>query len=188
MITVMNDQKTRLHPHKFALWIALSSIVMMFAGLSSAYIVKRNQANWLTFDLPLIFWYSTAVIIVSSITIMLSRKAFINREMKSYKRWLAVTLVLGIAFVFMQYLGFKQLWHNGITLTKNVSFSFLYILVGLHAVHVTGGVVALAVLLIKSISRRIKTYSTIPIDLMNTYWQFVDLLWIYLLIFLLMIR
>ncbi len=188
MITVMNDQKTRLHPHKFALWIALSSIVMMFAGLSSAYIVKRNQANWLTFDLPLIFWYSTAVIIISSITIMLSRKAFINREMQSYKGWLAVTLVLGITFVFMQYLGFKQLWHDGITLTRNVSFSFLYILVGLHAVHVTGGVIALVVLLIKSISRRIKTYSTISIDLMNTYWQFVDLLWVYLLIFLLMIR
>jgi cytochrome c oxidase subunit 3 len=188
MITVMNDQKTRLHPHKFALWIALASIVMMFAGLSSAYIVKRNQANWLTFDLPLIFWYSTAVIIISSITMMLSRKAFINREMNNYKKWLIVTLILGIAFVFMQYIGFTQLWRNGITLTRNVSFSFLYILVGLHAVHVTGGVVALVFFLIKSISHRIKTYSTVPIDLMNTYWQFVDFLWIYLLIFLLMIR
>ncbi len=188
MIAVMNDQKTRLHPHKFALWIALASIVMMFAGLSSAYIVKRNQANWLTFDLPLIFWYSTAVIIISSITIMLSRKAFMNREMQNYKRWLVVTLVLGIAFVFMQYIGFKQLWHNGITLTKNVSFSFLYIIVGLHAVHVIGGVIALIISLLKSVSAKRKTYSTMPIDLMNTYWQFVDLLWIYLLIFLLMIR
>jgi cytochrome c oxidase subunit 3 len=188
MVTVINDQKSRLHPHKFALWIGLASIVMMFAGLSSAYIVKRSQANWLTFDLPLIFWYSTAVIIISSITIMASRKAFISRDMQAYKKWLIITTLLGIAFVFMQYIGFKQLWHNGITLSKNVSFSFLYILVGLHAVHVIGGVIALIIMWVRSINPKINTYNKIPVELMNTYWQFVDLLWIYLLIFLLLIR
>jgi cytochrome c oxidase subunit III len=188
MLTVINDQKSRLHPHKFALWIALASIVMMFAGLSSAYIVKRNQANWLTFDLPLIFWYSTGVIIISSITIMLSRKAFINREMQNYKKWLMVTTLLGIAFVIMQYTGFAQLWRSGITLTRNVSFSFLFVIVGLHAVHVIGGVTALIILLLKSFSSKRKNYSRISIDLMNTYWHFVDFLWIYILIFLVMIR
>ena len=79
MIAVMKEQKTRIHPHKFTLWVGLASIVMMFAGLTSAYLIKRNLSNWITFDLPLIFWYSTAVIIISSITVMLSRKAFSQR-------------------------------------------------------------------------------------------------------------
>ncbi len=188
MIAVMKQEKKTIHPLKFIMWAGCASIVMMFAGLSSAYIVKRNQANWLSFDIPVIFYYSTAVIILSSVTIMLSRKAFINREMKHYKRWLFLTTILGITFVLLQYLGFKQLWASGITLTRNVSFSFLYIIVGLHAVHVMGGVVALVIMYLKSFSRRRKNYNQIYIDLMNTYWHFVDLLWIYLLFFLLLIR
>jgi cytochrome c oxidase subunit III len=188
MIAVMKQEKKTIHPLKFIMWAGCASIVMMFAGLSSAYIVKRNQANWLTFDIPVIFYYSTAVIILSSITIMLSRKAFINREMRQYKRWLFVTTILGIAFVLLQYLGFKQLWASGITLTRNVSFSFLYIIVGLHAVHVLGGVVALIIMYLKSYSKRRKNYNQIYIDLMNTYWHFVDFLWIYLLLFLVVIR
>jgi len=188
MIAVMKQENKRIHPHKFTLWIALASIIMMFTGLTSAYIIKRNLANWITFELPQIFWYSTAVIIISSITIIISRNYFRQRQMKQYRLWLAITLILGIAFVLMQYIGFTQLWHSGITLTKNVSFSFLYILVGLHALHVIGGVVALVIILVKAYSIRVKTYNIIPVDLINTYWHFVDLLWIYLLIFLSMIR
>jgi cytochrome c oxidase subunit III len=188
MIAVMKQEKKTIHPLKFIMWAGCASIVMMFAGLSSAYIVKRNQANWLSFDIPPIFYYSTAIIVLSSFTIMLSRKAFINREMRQYKSWLFVTTILGIAFVLLQYAGFTQLWASGITLTRNVSFSFLYIIVGLHAVHVLGGVVALIVMYLKSHSKRRKNYNQIYIDLMNTYWHFVDLLWIYLLLFLLLIR
>ncbi len=188
MIAVMNEPRNRIHPHKFTLWIGLASIVMMFTGLTSAYIVKRNMANWITFDLPLIFWYSTAVIILSSITIIISRNYFRQREMKQYRLWLAITLGLGTLFVILQIIGFKELWHSGITLTRNVSFSFMYIIVGLHAIHVIGGVFALAVLLIKAYSIKRKNYSPVPIELMNTYWHFVDILWIYLMVFLTMIK
>ncbi len=188
MIAAMKEEKTKMHPLKFNLWVGLASIIMMFAGFSSAYIVKRNQANWLTFDIPLIFWYSTAVIILSSITILLCKKAFINREMKQYKSWLAITILLGIAFVLMQYIGFKHLWDSGITLARNVSFSFLYVIVGMHALHVIGGVVALVIMYLKSFSISKKNYSPIAIELMETYWHFVDFLWLYLLIFLVMIR
>ena len=184
----MKEQRTKIHPLKFTLWIGLASIVMMFAGLSSAYIVKSNQTNWLTFNIPLIFWYSTAVIIMSSITILLCQKAFVNREMKQYKKWLAVTTLLGITFVFLQYTGFTQLWASGITLTRNVSFSFLYIIVGLHALHVMGGVIALIIMYLKSLSRKRKNYSAVSIDLMSTYWHFVDFLWLYLLAFLVMVK
>jgi cytochrome c oxidase subunit 3 len=188
MDLVMNDQRKRIHPHKFTLWVGIGSIIMMFAGFTSAYIVKRNLANWITFDLPIIFWYSTAVIILSSLTIMISRNSFKQGEMAKYRRWLAVTMLLGIVFVVMQTIGFINLWQSGVTLTRNVSFSFLYIIVGLHALHVIAGVIALLVTLIKAFSIRRKTYSTVPIDLMSTYWHFVDFLWIYLLVFLVLIK
>ena len=188
MIAVMKEEKNKIHPLKFVMWAACAGIVMMFAGFSSAYIVKRNQANWLTYDIPLIFWYSTAVIVLSSVTIILCRKAFINREMRSYRRWLGFTTLLGITFVIFQYYGFSELWNSGITLDRNVSFSFLYVIVGLHALHVLGGVVALAIMYLKSFATKKKNYSSIPIDLMSIYWHFVDLLWIYLLLFLVLIR
>ena len=187
MIAMMKEEKNRIHPLKFVMWGVCASIVMMFAGLSSAYIVKSAQANWLSFDVPLIFWYSTGVIILSSITIILSRKAFLDREIKKYKSWLGVTTLLGIAFICMQYMGFSQLWSRGITLTRNVSFSFLYVIVGLHALHVLGGVVALALMLYKAFAGKTKVYGSVGVEVMAVYWHFVDLLWIYLLIFFLIV-
>lgn len=188
MIAVANDQKKRIHPHKFTMWVAIGSIVMMFAGLTSAYIIRSNQANWLSFELPLAFWYSTAAIIISSVTIWLSERAFKNREMVKYRQFLIGTLVMGILFIVLQVIGFSQLWDQGMTLTKNVSVSFLYPIVGLHALHVVGGVIALAVMFLKGFNRSNRNYSAIPIEIVSTYWHFVDLLWIYLLIFLVVIR
>lgn len=188
MSTVVMQQRNKIHPHKFTLWMGIGSIVMMFAGLTSAYIVKRNQANWISFELPAFFWYSTAAIIVSSLTIYLARRSFMNREMAKYKMLMMLTLLLGILFIALQVLGFKQLWANGITLQGTVSYSFLYVIVGLHAAHVIGGIIALAVMYGKTFSRKIRTYNLVPVELVSTYWHFVDLLWIYLLVFLLMIR
>ena len=179
---------TKIHPHKFTLWVGIGSILMMFAGLTSAYIVKRNQANWQTFELPVAFWYSTAVIVMSSFTIMMAQSSFKQRMMKRYRLLMGVTLILGAVFIFLQITGFQQLWHNGITLQGNVSYSFLYIIVGLHAAHVIGGVVALIVMYLQAFRSTVRNYSIIPVELMSTYWHFVDILWIYLLVFLLMIK
>ena len=104
--------------------------------------------------------------------------------MKQYKRWLFFTFLLGLVFVFLQYFGFKELWANGFTITRNVSFSFLYVIVGIHALHVLGGVTALMVMYFRSYSKRRKNYNPLYIDPMNTYWHFVDILWIYILLFL----
>lgn len=188
MIAIMSDQKKRIHPHKFTLWVGIGSIVMMFAGLTSAYIVKRNLANWISFDLPPAFYISTAVIIISSITMLLCKQNFIKSEMQKYRTWLFITMILGIVFVVLQTIGFINLWKDGITLTRNVAFSFLYIIVGLHAIHVVAGVIALVVTYIRSLSVKRKNYSVVPVDLLSTYWHFVDLLWLYLLVFLVMIR
>jgi cytochrome c oxidase subunit 3 len=188
MIAVMKDQDKRIHPHKFTMWIALASIVMMFAGLTSAYLIKRNLANWMPFDIPLVFRYSTAVIILSSVAIHRSKVSFKSRQMRKYRMWLGFTLLLGILFIVMQYFGFRQLWLDGFTLTRNVSLSFLYIIIGLHALHVIGGVIALLVIFLKASSSKRKVYSPVGIEIMSTYWHFVDFLWLYLFLFLIMIK
>jgi cytochrome c oxidase subunit III len=182
------EQRKKIHPHKFTLWVGIGSLLMMFAGLTSAYIVKRNQANWQTFDLPQFFWYSTAAIILSSVTIYLAEKAFKQRMMQKYRSLVIATLVLGVLFIVFQLLGFQQLWAKQITLTANVSYSFMYVIVGLHAAHVLGGLVALIVLFAKAFSTKTRSYNSVPVELVSTYWHFVDILWIYLLIFLMMIR
>jgi cytochrome c oxidase subunit 3 len=161
---------------------------MMFAGLTSAYIVKRNQANWQSFQLPLAFWYSTAAMIVSSITLFLAGRSFKQREMPKYRRLMTATIVLGVLFILLQVIGFNQLIRHQITLTGNVSFSFLYVIVGIHAAHVIGGVIALLVLFVKAFRTNTRSYDSTPLEVTSTYWHFVDVLWVYLLIFLLMIR
>lgn len=188
MSAVVMEQRKRIHPHKFTLWVGIGSLLMMFAGFTSAYIVKRNLANWQTFDLPQFFWYSTAAIILSSVTIYLAQKAFKQREMQKYRSLLVATLILGVLFFVFQTLGFIQLWNKGITLQANVSYSFLYVIVMAHAAHVLGGIIALIVLFAKAFSTKTRNYNSVPVELVSTYWHFVDILWIYLLIFLIMIR
>ena len=179
----VNEQRKKIHPHKFTLWVALGSIIMMFAGLTSAYVVKRDQPGWTTFAIPRAFWYSTGTILFSSLTIQMALRAFKEREMLQYRNLLTTTTVLGILFILLQFLGFRQLWHTGITLRGSGGGQFLYVIAGLHAVHVLGGVIALLIMLAKAFVSKTRSYDSIPVELMTTYWHFVDLLWIYLLIF-----
>jgi cytochrome c oxidase subunit 3 len=186
MTTVSSNQRGRIHPHKFTLWIAMGSIIMMFAGLTSAYIVRSNQANWLRFYLPNIFWYSTVVILLSSVFMHLSVKAFKAREMKRYRLLITITAFFGILFAVLQFVGFIDLNNHGVQLLgsgSNPSASFLAIIAGLHVLHVLGGVIALLFIFFKAYSSRSKNYSAVPIEVVSTYWHFVDALWIYLFIF-----
>jgi cytochrome c oxidase subunit 3 len=173
------------------MWIAMGSIVMMFAGLTSAYIVRSNQDNWLGFSLPGIFWYSTAVIIASSIFMHLSVKSFKAREMKKYRLLITVTALLGILFAVLQFRGFLSVNNSSVQLLgqgSNPSASFLAVIAGLHVLHVLGGVIALLIILFKAYSARSKNYSAVPVEIAGTYWHFVDALWIYLFIFFHMIQ
>lgn len=192
MATISNtNNNQRIHPHKFTLWIAIGSICMMFAGLTSAYIVKSNQDNFLEFSLPNYFWYSTIAIVLSSLTMHLSLKTFKARERNKYKLLISITVVLGLIFAALQFEGFMSLNNHGIKLigqNSNAAASFILVIIGLHILHVLGGVIALLVLLIKSFSQNIKNYNSIPLEVVSIYWHFVDILWIYLLIFLIWIR
>jgi cytochrome c oxidase subunit 3 len=142
MDIVSTQQRKKLHPHKFTLWVAIGSIIMMFAGLTSAYIVKSNQTNWKPVSVPQIFWISTLVMVLSSLSLQMALRSFKQREMNKYRSLIGITLLLGIAFVVCQWLGFQELWRQQITFKGAGAGQFLYVIFGLHAIHVIGGVVA----------------------------------------------
>ncbi|ANI90225.1 cytochrome oxidase subunit III [Arachidicoccus ginsenosidimutans] len=180
------ENRGRMHPHKFLLWIGIASIVMLFAGLTSAYIVKRSFANWLEFPLPKIFWLSTCVILISSLTMHLALKAFKAHERKRYRLLITLTAALGVAFALLQLYGFITLEHRGIHIFgtgSNASASFLGVITIVHAVHVIGGVVALLIMFFRAFRKRVKRYDATPVEIAAIYWHFVDILWIYLFIF-----
>lgn len=180
---MVSTQRQRLHPHKFTLWVAIASIIMMFAGLTSAYIVKSNQANWEEVRTPVEFWYSTGAMLLSSLTIQMALRAFKQREMRAFRGLMAATLLLGVVFVYFQWKGFNWMWDNGVHFRGAGAGQFLYIIAGLHGLHVVGGIIALLVMLGKAFVGRTKSYDSVPVEVMSTYWHFVDALWLYLLVF-----
>jgi cytochrome c oxidase subunit III len=187
-LNMVENQNKKIHPHKFTLWVGIGSIIMMFAGLTSAYIVKREQPGWTSYVTPIAFYYSTTVILISSVTIYLAGKSFAERRMVRYEKLVVATAILGLLFMLLQWLGFRHLWETGTTLHGSGAGQFLYVIAGLHAVHVFGGVIALFTLYFRARNTRIRSYNTVPVDVVSTYWHFVDLLWIYLFIFFLMVQ
>jgi cytochrome c oxidase subunit 3 len=186
MTEAVSTQRKKIHPHKFTLWVAIGSIIMMFAGLTSAYIVKGSLPGWSEVAIPKLFYYSTAVMLISSLTIQMALKAFKERNMRQYRRLITATALLGFGFIAMQVVAFMQLWDAGLTLEGSGAGQFLYIIFGLHAVHVLGGAIALLVMFLQAFSARIRNYNPVPVEVVSTYWHFVDLLWIYLFVFFLL--
>lgn len=188
MASVVESQRKKIHPHKFILWVAIASILMMFAGLTSAFIVKSNLAGWKDVVMPNVFWYSTAAIVMSSLTVQAALRSFKQREMRKYRTLIAVTFILGIVFVALQWVGFSDLWAQHIRFRGSAGAGqFLYVIFGLHALHVIGGIIALLFLFFKAFFGKVKLYSSVPVEVAATYWHFVDILWIYLLVFFIVI-
>ncbi len=186
MTTRYEQTSSRIHPLKFGLWISMASISMMFAAFTSAYVVRQAQGDWLEFELPNIFFVSTLVLLVSSVLLHISFRSFKQGKEQRYKLLLVGTLILGFVFLVLQYFGWQSLFEIGVDLRGNPSGSFLYILTGIHALHIIGGIVALAIGVIRAYTRkyRLTERRVINFELTLHYWHFVDLLWVYLLIFL----
>ena len=180
--------RSKIHPQKFALGVACASMVMMFAGFTSAFVVRQAAGNWLEFNIPTVFFWNTALIIASSFVLHASYSAFKKGQFSRYKTLLVIGSVMGIAFVVLQYIGWQQLSANGVELIGNPSGSFFYVITGVHAAHVLGGVCALLVALVHAFSLRnfVTPQRKHRLDLTVTYWHFVDGLWLYLIIFLLL--
>jgi len=179
-------RRNKIHPKKLALWVGLVSLIMMFTALTSAYVVRRAAGNWLEFSIPGIFYINTLVIMASSLTLHAAYGAFKREAAGAYKTLLSITFLLGIAFVVLQYVGWEQMAALGLDIKVNPSTSFIYAISGLHVVHVLGGITVLAVALGAAFMRKLKRTPArqLRLELTLTYWHFVDLLWIYLIIFL----
>ena len=171
----------------FALWVAMASMVMMFGSLTSAYIVRQAAGNWLEFEIPDIFYISTLFILASSLTLHLSYWGFRNGREQLYKIGLPLSFLLGIIFIICQYNGWLKLYDIGVLLDGNPSGSFFYLISGLHAAHVIGGIFAIGVATLHAFSLSFKPTERRRrrFQIVLHYWHFVDFLWLYLFIFLL---
>jgi cytochrome c oxidase subunit 3 len=171
---VENNAKKQL------LWIGMGSILMFFGGLTSAYIVRKPEGNWLEFVLPEYFTFSTVIIVLSSILLFFV-KGQLRKNNSAFQLVLSV-LLLGLLFTFFQFKGWQQLIAQGVYLTgegSNASGSFLYVLTLAHLVHLFGGLIALLYVTIQSKKKVFTIENSLAIDLTSLYWHFLALLWLF---------
>lgn len=187
--TLHNEQDYVINPKKFVLWLLIVASVMLFAGFTSAYIVRRGEGNWEVFNLPSLFLVNTILIVFSSIFIQLSYSAAKKDELKKVTTFLSITLLLGIGFCFGQWYAWKQLIADNVFFAfSNPSNSFVYVISGVHLFHVIGGLIFLAIMLGQSFFQKINSKATLYLNMCITYWHFIGILWIYLYIFLYLYR
>ncbi len=178
-----------MHPKKFNLWLLIIGIVMLFSGLTSAYIVRKGDGNWFDFDLPDIFLYSTIIVLLSSVSMWYAYSSAKRDELAQSKIGLYITILLGVGFCISQFLGWMSMIDDGLHLVtpkdgSKVSASFVYVISFVHLAHIIGGLIFLIIVLTKTIGLQVHKKSTLLIDMCNTYWHFVGLLWVYLYLFL----
>src|SRR5215813_9427667 len=171
---------------QLGVWILLTAVIMLFAGLSSAYIVLRGVPAWQKIELPWLLWPNTAILLLSSVAIDISRRAIRRNDLQSMKRWLACGGILGLAFLIGQLAAWRQLVNAGVYLPSTLQSGFFYILTGLHGLHLFGGVIALAFVLAKALKNRLTAFNYEPLKLCAMYWHVMDGLWGFLFLLLLL--
>ncbi len=171
---------------QIGVWVLLTAIIMLFAGLSSAYIVLRGVPSWQNIELPSLLWPNTAMLLLSSVAIDLARRAIRRNDGQSMKRWLAVGGLLGLGFLAGQLAAWRQLVNAGVYVPSTLQSGFFYIFTGLHGLHLFGGVVALGLVLAKALKNRLNALHYEPLKLCAMYWHVMDALWIYLFALLLL--
>lgn len=173
------------------LWISMISMVMFFAGLTSAYVISMKRDDWVAFDLPPAFTVSTFLIVASSITLLLSQR-FLKKENRNASLFLLIiTFLLGIGFVWQQYVGFNQLKSVGLFFTgpeSTVSTSFIIGITFMHVIHLIAGIIVLLIVIYNHFKYKYKSDDMLGFELGAIFWHFVDLLWIYLFFFFYFIR
>jgi len=173
------------------LWISMISMVMFFAGLTSAYVISMKREDWVNFGLPDAFYISTALIVVSSLTLILSQR-FLKQDKRQLSLLLVViTFFLGIGFVWQQYVGFNELKSVGLFFTgpeSTVSTSFIIGITFMHVLHLLAGIIVLFVVIYNHFKYKYNSDEMLGFELGAIFWHFVDVLWIYLILFFYFIR
>ena len=185
-MTSLQNKKNRAL--KMMLWFGIGSLIMTFAGLTSAFLVSKNRDDWVEdFNLPEAFYYSLFLIIISSITLIFARKFLIKNKRSLVSIFLLITIILGGLFIIFQFLGFNQIMGNGYHFTgptSTINSSFIFLIAFVHIIHIIVALIALIVVFIKNF-RGVYSYNNLTgFDLASIFWHFVDILWIYLFIFL----
>lgn len=188
-LTLDAEQKKRSdRSYKLLLLFAMVSMTMMFAGLTSAFVISKSRADWMKdFQMPPAFFISTAVIMGCSLTFIMAKRAAKQDDRKGITTWLLATLALGLAFVFLQFKGFGEVIAQGYFFTgpgSNITTTFLYVVTITHMAHLFGGLIALLVIIYNHFKQKYNSRQTLGIELGAMYWHFLDLLWVYLFLFL----
>lgn len=173
---------------KMMLWFGIISMIMTFGGLTSAYVVSKTRPDWLTeFELPSAFFWSTLVIVLSSVTFILAKQSILSGNRRNASAMLIGTLILAILFVVFQFYGFSEIISKGYYFTgseSSITTSFIYVLVLVHMAHLLAGIITLLVVIYNHFKQRYEKGQMLGIELGATFWHFVDLMWIYLFVFL----
>ena len=180
------EQPISMHPKKFALWLFMVTVVMIFAAMTSAYIVRQSEGNWLEYDLPQIFWLTSGIVILSSAFLQFGYASAKKDNLTGLKIGLAGVVILGILFLVGQWYSWVALVDEEVFFVGNPSGSFLYVFTGLHALHLISGVIFLIIVLISSFRYQIHSKAMVRMEMATTYWHFLGGLWLYLFMFLLL--
>ncbi|MBA9079016.1 cytochrome c oxidase subunit 3 [Rufibacter quisquiliarum] len=185
--TEIQTEHRRVNPLKFILWLLIVSILMMFAAFTSAYIVRREEGNWLEYDLPSVLLINTIILILSSVFMQWAYVSAKKDNIKNVRLGLILTFIAGTAFLIGQWEGWAELVRNNVFFggsTSNPAGSFLYVLTGVHAFHLVTGLIFLIIVVISALRYRVHSKNLTRIELCTIYWHFLGALWIYLYIFL----
>ncbi|RIV27613.1 cytochrome oxidase subunit III [Fibrisoma montanum] len=178
------EETLSMNPRKFILWLFIVSIIMLFAAMTSAYLVRRAEGNWMEYTIPPVFTYSSVVLIVSSLTMHWAYLSAKKDNFASLKTAITVTFALGMVFLYMQFQGWVELVDQKVFFVGNPAGSFMYVFTGLHAFHLITGLLVLVFALVAAFRLRIHAKSLERIQIAAAYWHFLDILWLYLFIFL----
>ncbi|MBL6611895.1 MAG: cytochrome c oxidase subunit 3 [Flavobacteriaceae bacterium] len=177
---------------KMMLWFGIISLVMGFAGWTSAYIVSSKRKDWVaSIELPQAFWWSTAVIGLSSLTYILARLALKADKLNLSSRWAFITLLLGVSFVFIQFNGFNQMVAAGYYFTgptSSIKMSYIFLIAFVHLLHLFAGLISLGLVNYKLIRSKYSSENILGFELGETFWHFLGVLWIYLVLFMFFVK
>ena len=186
-LTQGSQEEKNARAKKMMLWFGIASLIMGFAGWTSAYIVSSSREDWLTnFELPTAFLYSTLIIIISSGTYMLAKKAIDKNNNSLAFKYLLLTMFLGIGFILLQFSGFSELIGQGYYFTgptSSITMSYIFLIAAVHIVHVIAGLISLVVVLYNTYKNKYSRDNMLGFELGATFWHFLDALWIYLILF-----
>ena len=180
-----------MNPKKFALWLFIVSVIMLFGAWTSAYMVKRGDPGWSSFELPGQFWLNTAIILLSSITMVWAHYSAKKDNLEQTKIALGATVGLGLAFLVGQWLAWGKMVEMNYYFagsSSNSSSSFIYVLTGFHGLHIVSGLIFLLIVLVASFRFKVHSRNMLRMEMCSTYWHFLGGLWLYLFVFLLLNR